>query len=389
MPVTQFGVVGDNITDDTAAMQRAFSSGYPLYVPPLHYRIKSRLNAPFNLKIRGDYSFGGASGTFPLFNFRAGVTGIRFPSTAANEILALDMEGLAFHSGETQLSFPNGGVGVNIRRCQFTGPTVAGLHSKGFQQEWFLNQIVFEGGRKGLYMEQAKGSFSGWASLLDKSAFRDIYCTGQTENGIDVGAATSNTCFWESIRLVHCRQDAWVLRGGLRDWVIIQVNNEGNNYNPGHTIEPTAGSIEMGSRDLVVVSVAGLEVGHTLTIAGAGAPVDVARPTDLYSQVERITGSHIILSDMAGATVTNAEVVNFQYCDMKLVSDGNTAPGYITIIGGNFGSAGTNGIVRYGIDASSSNVITGMMQQPSHRPTFYDPHNQVTLVGGGNATVRK
>ena len=57
-----FGAVGDGVTDDTSAFQKAINSGYPLYVPSAHgekYRITNTLqiNAGGSSKIYGDVIF--------------------------------------------------------------------------------------------------------------------------------------------------------------------------------------------------------------------------------------------------------------------------------------------------------------------------------------------
>ncbi|WP_423381481.1 glycosyl hydrolase family 28-related protein [Burkholderia sp. LMG 32019] len=45
MSVRRFGVMGDGVTDDTAALQVALSAGVPLYFPPGIYLYSNTLTA--------------------------------------------------------------------------------------------------------------------------------------------------------------------------------------------------------------------------------------------------------------------------------------------------------------------------------------------------------
>lgn len=120
--VYEFGVVGDGVTNDTAAIQTALNSGEPLYFPPGTYLVGAELTAGAYAKIRGA---------------GAGVTTIRKSSSGSGDILKIigtsnkndiEIEDISF-----DVNFKNAGIVVEyvtnftVRRCRFNNMRVWGL----------------------------------------------------------------------------------------------------------------------------------------------------------------------------------------------------------------------------------------------------------------------
>ena len=380
----RFGAIGDGVTDDTAAIQAALNTGKPVYVPPGTYKITSTISIPNKATIIGNWSSAKDTGaSHPIFSISAGITGFQTKSTASYEAVGLLLIGLSFLGGATQLDLPNGGVGLTIKDCLFTGPSGKCLSAAGFCQEWVFDGVEFSGGQYGLYMPAAVGSFDGATSLLDKSAFRRIYCHGQTINGIVTKFLLSNNVLWEQPTLVYIVQDGWLIDGGIRDWVIVNTNTEGAGGYLGSTpTAPTTGSITSGTPTLLVASGAGIVDGDTLTVKGAGIS-----GADLYSSVVSGGGTvNIVLADNASTSVVSQEVTKYQYSDIK-VTNAVATPAQITFIGGSYGITGSVFGARYAIDASGGTGFSFYGTRTGTRP-IYDPNRAHSFSGGTSCLVR-
>jgi hypothetical protein len=104
--VKSFGAAGDGVTDDTAAIQAAISSGQSIYFPPGVYRTTATLNvtSPAN---DGQTLRGSASGGLP------GALGASFANSAVIKpssavTVAIKIDGTPFPGGGYQLSWVQG-----------------------------------------------------------------------------------------------------------------------------------------------------------------------------------------------------------------------------------------------------------------------------------------
>lgn len=371
---------GTGSIDVSTAVQAAFDSGYPLYANPGKYKISSLRSIPAMLDLKGDWKFAKTGNTaHAVFAIDAGVVGFQTPSTSGAESLGISIEGVVFTGGTTQLDVRNGGVGLTLKHVQFSGPSSKCLATAGFCQEWFFEDVEFNGGEYGFYMPNASGS-AGSSSLFDKSVMRRVYAHGQTINGIVTKPTLSNNVLWEQPSLVTITQDGWLIDGGIRDWVIINTNTESNGYLGSAPTAATTGSITSGTPTLVVASATGLAIGQTLTVEGAGA-----NGADLYSLIDNLVGTTVTLHDNASTTVASLEVTKYTYSDIKFTA-AVAAPANIKFIGGVFGVTSSLGGQRYGIDCAGASGIT-LIGVRNNRP-IYDPSRIVTLLEGSSATVR-
>lgn len=81
------------------------------------------------------------------------------------------------------------------------------------------------------------------------------------------------------------------------------VSHVGSLYFQRQPIAPTTGAVTIATNTLTVASAAGLTVGNTVTVAGAGAP-------DLTTTITGINGNVLTLASPAAATVAGATVTS-------------------------------------------------------------------------------
>lgn len=383
-----FGAVGDGITDDGPAIQTALNVSRAVYLPfPGDFFVGSTLYIPANTTLIGNWRFGrtqDAREDVPTdharITFADGITGMQTPSISSGfEWLGIGIEGIHLHRGAIQLDVRNGGTGLTINHMYFNNPTEKGFASAGFCQEWFFDDLHFNGGQYGLYMDDAVGS-GGTPSLFDKSVMRRIYTSGQSINGIWTKFAISASCIWDQPTLINITQDGWVIDGVIRDWNINNINTEAIGFLGASPTAVTTGSITTGTKILVVASATGLSIGNTLTVEGAGA-----NGKDLSSIVTDIVTTTVTLTDNAGTTVTDNEVTKYLYSDIKFTKVIGQ-PASFTFVGGQFGLAHSQAAARYGMDLTGVADVR-LIGTRSTRP-IYDPDHVATIVHPAQTNIR-
>ena len=115
--VLQFGAVGDGVTDDTAAVQAAVSSGAKaIYFPKGKYLCTSKITYTFSPSASGPSDNKNSIDTIKIFGDGRNNTIFHFPSTDGFEFNAssfqhtVDLEGFSVTTGRT-----DGGFGIHLR----------------------------------------------------------------------------------------------------------------------------------------------------------------------------------------------------------------------------------------------------------------------------------
>jgi hypothetical protein len=273
------------------------------------------------------------------------------------DILGNSFEGLWLSNGYDQISAKNGGVWVTLNNITFSTPTRSAIYFAGFVQQWFIQNIEMSGGPYGFLYGGAGVSLAN--NLFDKNRFYNIYLNGQNINGSNIilqdttaiggSIGTGQASNWINVTANYCAQEGMVFGGGLSDCTIMGYNCESNGYSNSTPTVPTTGSITSGTNSLVVASAAGLAVGQTLTVQGAGL-----YGNDLISAVDAIVGTTITLRNNASTTVVSKEVVNYAFDDIALKLNAATvSPFQFGFYGCTFGLPSAVGATRYGLGAVS------------------------------------
>lgn len=203
--VKDFGAVGDNVADDTAAIQAAINAAYAankaLYIPGGRYRITALTFAPTDpvatgqgLRIYGDTSGNGTLGRGTILSTTA-TSGSVFtiqPSTGASYV---ELTGLTFQGNANVTA----GVVFNqswlakVRNCVFSGFSNASAKALWFYPS--ATPIGYSGSswvQNCVFQSNSTGIFSGGAAsgtpAVNFVQYRDCYFLDHTVAAVQVGA---------------------------------------------------------------------------------------------------------------------------------------------------------------------------------------------------------
>lgn len=381
--VKDYGAVGNGIVDDTASIQAALNAAKSVFVPPGVYSVSTIVlntgNRIYGETVVSD-SISDSTGTIIKGTAGLPVFKLKETSTGQGEEANISIEKLVIKDGNYGISALNGGVWVRVSQVKF-GVSVAAVYWQGFIQEWRFDDVECNGGQYGIYHNNVSGSVYAQV-LVDKCYFSNVYCTGQSINGIRIKATAGNNVSFDNLRVVYCTQDGIYLDGGLRYFTFKNLNTESNGYLGLLPPSPITGSIAASSNSCTVSSSGYASNGDTVTIAGAGTNGE-----DLVTTISSGAGTTTwTLAATASTTVNNAEVTKYVYSDVKFASlVGN--PGYITFIDATVGLPSSVAALRYGVDASG--IIAGLqfINGVSNRP-IYDP-NSICLGIGNGLSIRR
>lgn len=386
--VKDFGAKGDNVADDTNAIQTAMNSvgtsgDGALFFPSGTYKISATLTTSIGSNLIGTYTPGFSIGT--TINQTAAVPVITLinQNSTTIEQQRIGIRGFNLTGGSNSIYAQNGGVGVTIRDVICNLPTNAGFLMRGFCQEWFVENCEFAGGAYGIFMSftglKTDGVTLGTPILFDKSHWYSTYFHGQSVNGIYVAlsSGTGDTNTFTDLRIITSGQDAAVFRGSLRCITILGSSME-NNGTASPTQASTTATTTAGSANVTVASGTHIVNGQTLTIAGAGTS-----GADWYPVVSSGGGTtNLVMTTTAPLTVTAADCTNALYSDFVVSGGAFAATTNVTFIN----LLTTTGTTRYAIDAGGAAGIVAINAY-NGRP-IYDPTGVVSFLGTGFSTVR-
>jgi hypothetical protein len=316
----------------------------------------------------------------PGVNLRgAGRTATLIIGTAGYDTLVLPKAGGNSHFGLYDLSVSGGGRAiayysdhtsgyctyVRVVRCELSG-TAECVYTEGAIEEWYFDDDRLMGGTYGF--RHANVDNSGGTNYIDKSTFKDVLTSGQSERGWDLRAKTGGTNTWINPIINNCVKDGFVMAGGWTSTTIWNPNTEGINYNAQGGAR-TTGTISAASTSLVVASATGFSVGDVITIEGAG---DTA--FDLETTITVIAGTTFTLANAASVSVTSHEVTNCIYDEFRFESGGISNPASVTFVSGTLGVE-VSGKVRYAINAIGC-YDTTIEGTSSGRPIYLHPQCQ-------------
>ncbi len=200
-----YGVVGDNVTDDTVAVlracQAAASQNLPVTLPAGRIRLGSPLTIPAGVTLQGaggkddartDASFSGTwlrgsirfNSDVTVKNMKVGDVATSFSVAPAKYTTAnVRFEGVRFRGG---------GPSFNGAIFAVNGGNIDGLHIDGCRFERNLGSWTSNGGAGALAM----ACDTGYGNVL-----KDIWITNShfgVSNGIKTGQPTFNIVFWQS-----------------------------------------------------------------------------------------------------------------------------------------------------------------------------------------------
>lgn len=403
----EFGAVGDNSTDDTAALRSALTAaavpGGQVYMPAATYRHTGTLTLPKGISVIGDRQDGQevtAGGT--RLQYTGSGTAIQWPDDNTGSYTqrgAVTLRNLAIYSSTAArlLYVPNGAITSTIDNVYLEPSAAASkaVRIRGFIQDWSVNNLRIECGGNaayGLYLDGEAGSasVSPDEQRVDDCRFNYVYVSGATEANFWLRLKNSNNVIWTLPRSTFSRKHGFVLVGAGVCHTFISPNFESNGYLNGATyVAPTTGAITASAATLTVASATGLTNGTTVCVAGAGAA-----GADLVTTISSGGGTTTLtLAATASTTVSGAEVTTALYSDFYMGADPGAAgtgvgslggPGYgHTIIAPLWGTSGTlfGNKLRYAADFSGTygnHVLGGLTY--SGRPV-YDPLHQTTFPG--------
>lgn len=385
--VKDYGALGDNSTDDLAAIQAAFdaagvSSGTVVF-PDGKYKISGQLNLYDGIRVIGGYGLSGDDGgTWIIPTISTPIFVLQNTDNAGSEQQQVTIDGIHFSGGTNQVYAPNGGVWVTLRNCTFNGPSFAGIYLRGFIQEWFGRDLEFRGGQYGIYLTETGIGTDGVTSktpiLFDKTNWYSTYFTGQTKDAIhlDLGAQTGSTNSFVDLRIYGAYNNGAVFKGGFRGLSLVGFNTESNGYTGSAPESATTATTVVSSSYVVVGSTVGYTAGSTVTIKGAGS---ADGRTDWFPVIAAVYDSSMTMTTNASYAVSSQEMVPYLYSDLVIAASGGATPNGVFIANPVVGITSVFGAVRYALDFTNAYnvVVTNLV----NTRRYYDPYGSVTLMG--------
>ena len=204
--VKDFGAVGDDVANDTAAIQAAINAAYAankaLYIPGGKYRFTALTFAPTDsvstgqgLRIYGDSTGNGTGGRGTILRTTAS-SGSAFTINASTGACYVELDGLTFAGN------PNVTAGVvfnqnwlaKIKNCVFAGFSNASAKalwfyssaaSVGYSGSSFVQNCIFQSNSTGIF---SGGAASG-TPAVNFVQYRDCYFLDHTVAAVQVGAS--------------------------------------------------------------------------------------------------------------------------------------------------------------------------------------------------------
>lgn len=366
--------------DATAQIQRAIDSVRvgAIYIGGV-YRVKT-LRPHAGIRFVGDGWDPGSSKVGSLLHGTPGADIVALPSSPKEGFSTIGFEGVGFVGGRNAIVSSRLFTYLQLEHVLFSGQQEACVRiARGSAEEWYFRNVVANGGRWFFRMEPAPNETG--SNFLDKSHFVDVVVGGQRDNGWRIDCALSNNVSWDQCTVNFAGQSAFWARGGIRSWNFRGGNTEqcgtsGKNAR-------TTGSAAAGSTTIDLATTAGFAAGDTATIAGAGAPARLRGRQDLATRVLRVSGSTLQLEKPVAVAVTSTPVTNAIYDDFEFVAQpGGILPGYLLWEGGQWGTEGSGGKLRYAVNLGGVSSYATMVgcHIPGTIPV-YDPNRVLTVVG--------
>jgi hypothetical protein len=204
--VKDFGAVGDDVANDTAALQAAINAAYAankaLYIPGGKYRFTTLTFAPTDsvstgqgLRIYGDSTGNGTGGRGTILRTTAS-SGAAFTINASTGACYVELDGLTFAGNPNVTS----GVQFNqnwlakIKNCVFAGFSNASAKalwfytsavSVGYSGSSFVQNCIFQSNSTGIF---SGGAASG-TPAVNFVQYRDCFFLDHTVAAVQVGAS--------------------------------------------------------------------------------------------------------------------------------------------------------------------------------------------------------
>jgi hypothetical protein len=386
--VRDYGVVLDGTTDCSAQMQAAVNdvaaTGGGVLRAPAGVIKATGLTWASKVVFQGALGQDSDSTSGTCLLGTSGSDTITLPSSGNH----MGFQSLAFIGGRDQIVTTDLTYESFIKDCVFSGPSRAGFHVPGTQgraaiERWQVENVYFSGGQYG-WLHDYVGA-TALNCYMDKMLFEKVLCAGQSINGWNIQVVSANSNTWLRCGTSHAAQTGFVLKGGLRSTVLIDMNTEANGKS-GKNLR-TTGSITSGSTVLTVTAGAGagFTVGDPIVVAAAGNS-----GADLYATLADKAGDALTLTGGASRTVNNAAVTNASYDDFEFGSSGGGAytPAGITFVGGVIGGETSVGRLRYAINASNCFGVACIGTGTG--TVHYDPNRCLQVFGGsGGPGVRR
>lgn len=375
------GAVGDGVTVDTTALQKAID---------IAATVRGRVVLTQRYKT-GLLTWKAGAELVGFHATEAGTAGPGLIGTTAQDVLRLEtavgildgfrVSGFNIVGGLNGVHIPvttgsNGYVNIHICDMTIINCENEGLFNEGYTERSSLRRNVIAGCDHAHYVSVASAGTPDW----DKWTCEDNYFHNNSQHNVRIDAPVSNQCSFINEKYKTAQKDCFVANGGIINWTIINPNTEANGQEQAGAVALTTGTITSGTPDLVVASATNIAIGNTLTVKGAGVS-----GADLISVVTNVVGTAVTLTNNAGTSVTAQEVTNAKYSDFVFKATLGTPSG-IKFEGGTIGSA----LGRYAIDMTggggATTVVGSLIVEATtcYRP-IYDPDGGLYLLGGSGA----
>ena len=387
--VRDYGAKGDGTTDDTAAIQAAINAavaanGGQVFFPTGIYLVTTLSMKPY-VTLQGAGSQSSNATKLSILKGTGGSDMVTLPTTG--DYFFMRFADLTFIGGKNQIVSSNITTAVTIEHCVFSSASEAAIRiSAGSIEEWRVSNVYCQGGQ--WFFKHDNVLVMG-SNYLDKTTFENVLTGGQTDSAYKIEVLFSNTVTWINPILNTAQHHGLYADGGIRQWVFINANTEGNGgAGKKNRTTLTNNPLTVGATSCVLASATGWANGDTITIQGAGAG---GADLTVGGSGATLTGSTFDWSSAAINTATSTQVAtgtavtNAVYDDFYF-NHTIATPGDCTFIGGTFGGEGSGGHLRYAININANTFSLVGVSAAGGIPV-YDA-GQSSLVMGGELDFR-
>lgn len=368
------GAVGNGITNDVPAVQAAVDAadsagGGIVYLRPLSYKFSTALQLKPGVRLVGSGSSPSAGAVTTLLG-TAGQNIVELPASGAN--VGMGVENLILSGGLNGIYAPAAAsyhTYFKARDVHITDPSQSCMEVLSRIEEWDLYKVTLYGGQYGYRYNGAR---------MDKCSFYEVETKNQTKNGWNITTSEfSAACVWFK-PVIHLPAEhgfvASPSAGSIRNWVFINPYTEG--IGTSGKSAKTTGTITTGTNTLTVASGTGFANGDPIVVRGAGT-----NGVDLFTTLTSGGGTvNLVLNDNAATSVTSLQVTNASFDEFHF--DTPAAASDVLFIGGFLSGSGSNGHVRYSIDARGSGGFWTLIDTSQEAGTpAYDPNRRVQSFG--------